>query len=143
MGRLFTTYIRYTDFLKDSTGVSSSNLLRFFILYSNSILHHLDIPSILYSTPFANYKYIIIIQNLQLLWLNLNKHTFYIYMAVFYSLSTFQIYNSNIDKCQIEFERSNSRVDLKPRMVLIYIRTTLSVSWNRIITKHSVFYFYI
>ena len=30
------------------------------------------------------------------------------HMAVFYSLSTFQIYNSNFDKCQKEFERSNS-----------------------------------
>ena len=96
MGSLLTTYIRYTDVLKDSTGVFSSNPLRFFILYSNSILYHLDIPSILlsrntlsqhstlciltHSTPFANYKYIIIIiQNLLLLLLNLNKHTFYTY----------------------------------------------------------------
>ena len=47
--RLFTTHISYTDFLKDSTGVSNSNLLLFFILYSQSILHHLDIPSILLS----------------------------------------------------------------------------------------------
>ena len=44
--RLLTTHISYTDFSKDSTGVFSSNLLRFFILYSKSILHHLDIPSI-------------------------------------------------------------------------------------------------
>ena len=47
MGRLFTTHIRYTDFLKDSTGVFIFNLLRFFILYSQSILHQLYIPSIL------------------------------------------------------------------------------------------------
>ena len=47
--RLLTTHIRYTDFLKDSTGVFISNLLRFFILYSNSILHQLYIPSILLS----------------------------------------------------------------------------------------------
>ena len=83
MGRLLTTQIRYTDFLKDSTGVFSSNPLRFFILYSNSILYHLDIPSILlsrntlsqhstlciltHSTPFTKYKYIIIIQNQLLL----------------------------------------------------------------------------
>ena len=46
MGRLLTSHIRYTDFLKDSTGVFSSNLLRFFILYSQSILHQLYIPSI-------------------------------------------------------------------------------------------------
>ena len=46
MGRLLTTYIRYTDFLKDSTGVFIFNLLCFFILYSNSILHHLYISSI-------------------------------------------------------------------------------------------------
>ena len=44
--RLLTTHIRYTDFLNDSTGVSNSNLLRFFILYSQSILLHLHIPSI-------------------------------------------------------------------------------------------------
>ena len=44
--RLFTTHIRHTDFLKDSTGVFSSNLPRFLILYSQSILHHLDILSI-------------------------------------------------------------------------------------------------
>ena len=49
MGRLLITHISYTDFLKDSTGVFSSNLLRFFILYSNSILYHLYIPSILLS----------------------------------------------------------------------------------------------
>ena len=47
IGRLLTAHISYTDFLKDSTGVFISNLLRFFILYSNSILHHLDISSIL------------------------------------------------------------------------------------------------
>ena len=47
--RLLTSHISYTDFLKDSTGVFSSNLLRFFILYSQSILHHLYIPSILLS----------------------------------------------------------------------------------------------
>ena len=47
IGRLLTTHISYTDFSKDSTGVSIFNLLRFFILYSNSILHHLYIPSIL------------------------------------------------------------------------------------------------
>ena len=46
MGRLLIAHIRYTDFLKDSTGVFSSNLLCFFVLYSQSILHHLDIPSI-------------------------------------------------------------------------------------------------
>ena len=46
MGRLLTSHIRYTDFLKDSTGVFIFNLLRFFILYSQSILHHLYIPSI-------------------------------------------------------------------------------------------------
>ena len=45
--RLLTSHIRYTDFSKDSTGVFNFNLLRFFILYSNSILHHLDISSIL------------------------------------------------------------------------------------------------
>ena len=46
MGRLLTSHIRYTDFSKDSTGVFISNLLHFFILYSQSILHHLDILSI-------------------------------------------------------------------------------------------------
>ena len=49
MGRLLTSHIRYTDFLKDSTLVFNFNLLRFFILYSNSILLHLHIPSILLS----------------------------------------------------------------------------------------------
>ena len=46
---LLTAHIRYTDFLKDSTGLFNFNLLCFFILYSNSILHHLYIPSILLS----------------------------------------------------------------------------------------------
>ena len=99
MDRLLTTHISYIDFLKDSTEVFSFNLLRFFILYSKSILHHPYIPSILLSrntltqhsplyslthtTPFANYKYIII-QNLLLLWLNLNKHTFYAYGRILF-----------------------------------------------------------
>ena len=50
-----------------------------------------------------------------------SSNTHSMHLAVFYSLSPFHIYTSIIDKCQIEFERSNSRVDLKPRMVLIYI----------------------
>ena len=47
MGRLLTTHISYNDYLKDSTGVFISNLLRFFILYYISILNHLYILSIL------------------------------------------------------------------------------------------------
>ena len=84
--RLFTAHNRYTDFLKDSTGVSNSNLLRFFILYSKSILHQLYILSIhLSRNTLSQHSYSFSDST------STNTHS--IYMAVFYSLSTFQIYN--------------------------------------------------
>ena len=161
MGRLFTTYISYTDVLKDSMGVSNSNLLRFFHFifqfYSTSSIHsiHTIITKHTLTTLTSIYPnhfiqlHLLITNTLLLLFKtysfsdSTSTDTHSMHMTVFYSLSTFQIYNSNFDKCQIEFERSNLKVDLKPRMVFIDIRISLSVNWNRIITRHSVFYFYI